>query len=176
MIFWKIFMIFAVFPRLTAEILPGLPRCRVSGRCGYRPLQGQCTNTMSLRGPPGRGNLPVRSCGYMGTDIEATLYREIPTDGIAVLGMTYFLHAASIFTFSARKIKGGSRPSPTLIILRRYRCPGPGHGSSLPASPRNPTPAAPATYRKGYTYTAPGASFSPVCTAHPPVPARIRPG
>ena len=43
MIFWKIFMIFADFPRVTAEILPGLPRCRVSGRCGHRPLQGQCT-------------------------------------------------------------------------------------------------------------------------------------
>jgi hypothetical protein len=25
MIFWKIFMIFADFPRVTAEILPGLP-------------------------------------------------------------------------------------------------------------------------------------------------------
>ena len=26
----------------------------------------------------------------MGTNVEATPYREIPTDGIAVLGMTYF--------------------------------------------------------------------------------------
>ncbi len=33
-------------------------------------------------------NLPVQLCGYMGTDVEATPYREIPTDGIAVLGMT----------------------------------------------------------------------------------------
>ena len=41
-------------------------------------------------GRQARGDLPVQSCGYRGTDVEATPYREIPTDGIAVLGMTYF--------------------------------------------------------------------------------------
>jgi hypothetical protein len=33
-------------------------------------------------------NLPVQFYGHIGTDVEATPYREIPTDGIAVLGMT----------------------------------------------------------------------------------------
>ena len=43
---------------------------------------------MSLRGAKRRGNLPVQFYGHIGTDVEATPYREIPTDGIAVLGMT----------------------------------------------------------------------------------------
>ena len=63
-----------------------------------RPLQGQRTKVMSLRGAKRRGNLPVQLCGYMGTDVEATPYREIPTDGIAVLGMTYFLHGCADFS------------------------------------------------------------------------------
>ena len=41
-------------------------------------------------GRQARGDLPVQFYGYMGTNVEATPYREIPTDGIAVLGMTYF--------------------------------------------------------------------------------------
>ena len=46
--------------------------------------------------------------GYMSTDVEATPYREIPTDGIAVLGMTYFYMVASIFTSPAGR--QGGRP------------------------------------------------------------------
>ena len=60
-------------------------------------------------------NLPVQFYGHIGTDVEATPYREIPTDGIAVLGMTYFYLRAPIWAFPAREVKGGSRPSPTII-------------------------------------------------------------
>ena len=70
---------------------------------------------MSLRGAKRRGNLPVQFYGHIGTDVEATPYREIPTDGIAVLGMTYSFKVAAIFTDPPRKVKGGSRPSPTII-------------------------------------------------------------
>ena len=45
---------------------------------------------MSLRGAKRRGDLPVQLCGYGSTNVEATPYLEIPTDGIAVLGMTDF--------------------------------------------------------------------------------------
>ena len=63
---------------------------------------------MSLRGAKRRGNLPVQFYDYMGTEIEATPYREIPTDGIAVLGMTYFYMVASIFTSPAGRQGGRS--------------------------------------------------------------------
>ena len=53
-----------------------------------RPLQGQRIKVMSLRGAKRRGNLPVQFCVYIGAEVEATSYQEIPTDGIAVLGMT----------------------------------------------------------------------------------------
>ena len=53
-------------------------------------------NTMSLRGAQRRGNLPLQFYGYMGTDVEVTFYREISTDGKAVLGMTHFYPAAPI--------------------------------------------------------------------------------
>ena len=46
-------------------------------------------------GRQARGDLPVQLCGHICTDVEATPYREIPTDGIAVLGMTYFYMVAS---------------------------------------------------------------------------------
>ena len=36
----------------------------------------------------------------MSTDVEAIFYREIPTDGKAVLGMTYFLHSYADFDIS----------------------------------------------------------------------------
>ena len=52
----------------------------------------------------------------MGTEVEATPYREIPTDGTAVLGMTGFCMVAMIFAFPFRKVKGGSRPSPTIVF------------------------------------------------------------
>ena len=80
-----------------------------------RPLRMQCTKVLSLRGAKRRGNLPVQFYGHIGTDVEATPYREIPTYGIAVLGMTYFYLRAPIWAFPAREVKGGSRPSPTII-------------------------------------------------------------
>ena len=47
-------------------------------------------------GRQARGDLPVQFYGHIGTDVEATPYREIPTDGIAVLGMTCFYPVAPI--------------------------------------------------------------------------------
>ena len=79
---------------------------------------------MSLRGPSGRGNLPVQFYGHIGTDVEATPYREIPTDGKAVLGMTYFFLDAAISAYPALKVQGGSRPSPTIIPSWPPRCEG----------------------------------------------------
>ena len=70
-----------------------------------RPLRGQRTKGLSLRGPSGRGNLPVQLCGYGSTDVEATPYREIPTDGNAVLGMTYFLPSCANLGIS-RPLRG----------------------------------------------------------------------
>ena len=46
-------------------------------------------------GRQARGDLPVRFFVYMGTEVEVTPYREIPTDGIAALGMTYSFKIAS---------------------------------------------------------------------------------
>ena len=43
----------------------------------------------------------------MGTDAEAAFYREIPTDGTAVLEMTYFYLGAVMWIFSSRKVAGG---------------------------------------------------------------------
>ena len=59
------------------------------------------TEILSLRGPTGRGNLPVQFNGYIDAEVEATSRWEIPTDGKAVLGMTYFYRVASIFPFVA---------------------------------------------------------------------------
>ena len=69
-----------------------------------RPLRGQRTEGFVIARPVGPWrpsasreevplgrNLPVQFDGYMRTDGEVTFCREIPTDGIAVLGMTYFL-------------------------------------------------------------------------------------
>ena len=67
-------------------------------------------NTMSLRGALRRGNLPAQFYGYMGTDVEVTFYREIPTDGKAVLGMTYFYPAAPILEASSLKVREGQDP------------------------------------------------------------------
>ena len=46
-------------------------------------------------------NLPAQFYGYMGTDVEAIFYREISTDGKAVLGMTHFYPAAPILEASS---------------------------------------------------------------------------
>ena len=102
--------------RLAAKPPPS-KRGRQGGR-SIPPLQGQRTKVVSLRGAKRRGNLPVQLYGHIGTDVEATPYREIPTDGIAVLGMTYFYLRAPIWAFPAREVKGGSRPSPTIIPSR----------------------------------------------------------
>ena len=59
---------------------------------------------MSLRGAKRRGNLPVQFDGYIGTEGEATPYREIPKDGIAVLGMTYFFLDAPISAYPALEV------------------------------------------------------------------------
>ena len=53
-----------------------------------RPYKGSAPKGLSLRGAKRRGNLPVQFYGRIGTDVEATPHREIPTDGTAVLGMT----------------------------------------------------------------------------------------
>ena len=58
---------------------------------------------MSLRGAKRRGNLPVQFYGHIGTDVEATPYREIPTDGKAVLGMTDFYLGAPISVYPEGK-------------------------------------------------------------------------
>ena len=67
-------------------------------------------NTMSLRGAQRRGNLPAQFYGYRGTDVEVTFYREIPTDGKAVLGMTHFYPAAPILAASSLKVREGQDP------------------------------------------------------------------
>ena len=45
--------------------------------------------------PIGPWQSPGTIYDYLSTNVEATPYREIPTDGIAVLGMTYFFKVAS---------------------------------------------------------------------------------
>ena len=47
-------------------------------------------------GRQARGDLPVQFYDHIGTNVEATPYREIPTDGIAVLGMTCFYMVAHL--------------------------------------------------------------------------------
>ena len=93
---------------------------------------------MSLRGPSGRGNLPVQLCGYMGTDVEATPYREIPTDGTAVLGMTYFYIVASFFTSPAGRQGGRWMTAPTwnIVHLCRGGVPPPANGTGNPSPTR----------------------------------------
>ena len=59
------------------------------------PYKGDAPKELSSRGAKRRGNLPVQFYGHIGTDVEVTPYRGIPTDGIAVLGMTYFYMVAS---------------------------------------------------------------------------------
>ena len=54
------------------------------------PTRATHQRVCHCEGRQARGNLPVQFDDHIGTDIEATPYREIPTDGIAVLGMTYF--------------------------------------------------------------------------------------
>ena len=91
-----------------------------------RPLRGQRTEGFVIARPIGPWrpsasreevplgcNLPVQLCGYISTDGEVTFCREIPTDGTAVLGMTCFYPVAPISAYSALKVQGGSRPSPT---------------------------------------------------------------
>ena len=55
-------------------------------------------------------NLPVQFYGHIGTDVEATPYREIPTDGIAVLGMTYCFKVAAIGHFPSVRFREGQDP------------------------------------------------------------------
>ena len=59
------------------------------------PTRATHQRSCHREGRQARGDLPVQFYGYMGTNVEATPYREIPTDGTAVLGMTYFFKIAS---------------------------------------------------------------------------------
>ena len=104
-----------------------LPRCDIpqaDEQCS--PLQGRRTKVVSLRGAKRRGNLPVQFYDHIGTDVEATPYREIPTDGTAVLGMTYFYPGAPFWTYPALRLREGQDPplriSPTINKKMTLRC------------------------------------------------------
>ena len=86
------------------------PRGKVCGRSMTAPTSATHQRFVIARVLCTRGNLPVQFYGHIGTDIAATSYQEIPTDGIAVLGMTKFLVVATIFHFLSVRFREGQVP------------------------------------------------------------------
>ena len=70
------------------------------------PLPPQCAHWGTL--PPGEGIYGRSMTAPM--DVEATPYREIPTDGMAVLGMTYDFKVAAIGHFPPVRLGKGQDP------------------------------------------------------------------
>ena len=77
-------------PSVTAcAVPPPSKRGRQGGRWMTAPTRATHQSHVIAR-PIGPWQSPGTIYDYLSTNVEATPYREIPTDGIAVLGMTDF--------------------------------------------------------------------------------------
>ena len=119
-----------------------MPRCKTvaflsppGGRAMLAPTSATHQRVCHCEGRQARGNLPVQFDDHIGTDIEATPYREIPTDGIAVLGMTYFCNGCPCVYISCPEGRGRSMTAPTwsIVPLCRGGVPPPANGTGNPS-------------------------------------------
>ena len=76
------------------------------------PTSEEHQRSCHREGRQARCDLPVQFYGHIGTDIAATPYREIPTDGTAVLGMTDFLPGRAVLDISREGRYAGGRDPP----------------------------------------------------------------